>query len=102
MLGRSDDYLTLPSGRKLSARAINLLEHIPEILDYQIVQKRRDLFEVRIKPGQAFDEKSEEMVKSTILEGCLNEKVSVAVVKTDELKRTSRGKLQAVVSEVEG
>ena len=100
VVGRSDDYLTLPSGKKISARAINLREDIPGIIEYQIVQKKPEYFEVTLVPSKDFSEKSEKMIKNTITKGCLGEPVEIKVIKKEKLARTKTGKIRRITSEV--
>lgn len=100
VVGRSDDFVTLPSGRKVSARAINLLESIDGILEYQIVQQERDLFEVSVVPNGVLDAQTVEDIERIIRRGCAPEPVRVEVRSTGSIGRSRTGKLQAVVSNV--
>ena len=100
VIGRADDYLILPSGKRISARAINILEDVPGIIEYQIIQREKDNFEVLVKPGHAFTEDSEKDIKNIIKAGCLGEDVAVKITKTNNLARAATGKLRAVTSEV--
>ncbi len=98
--GRSDDFLVLPSERRVSARAVNLLDDIPGILEYQIIQKEKHRLEVRVRPGSEFDETIEQRIKEKILEGCGGEPVEVNVLMVDQILRLPNGKLSAVISEI--
>jgi len=99
LFGRCDDFLTLPSGRKISARAVNLLERVPGMIEYQIIQKKRDLFEVIVKPNREFSETTVREIERTISEGCSPEKVHIAVHTVQNVQRAPNGKLNAVLSE---
>ncbi len=99
--GRDDDVLVLPSGRLVSARAVNLLEDVPGLLEYQIIQRAPDHFEVRVRKGAGFSPHSAALIRVRILSGCLHEQVKVEIVEVPELDRASSGKLRSVVSEVQ-
>ena len=92
--------LVLPSGRLVSARAVNLLEDVPGLLEYQIIQRAPDHFEVRVHKGAGFSPHSAALIRVRILSGCLHEQVKVEIVEVPELDRASSGKLRSVVSEV--
>lgn len=100
VVGRSDDFVTLPSGRKVSARAINLLEGVEGILEYQIVQQERDLFVVSVVPIGVLDAPKEEEIERIIQRGCGDEPIRVEVRSTSGIGRSRTGKLRAVVSNV--
>jgi phenylacetate-CoA ligase len=100
IVGRSDDDLTLPSGKRISARAINLLENVPGIVEYQIIQKSRERFEVLVKPGTEYGPDSRRQIEQTIARGCAPEAVQVDVRIVEAVRRTPNGKLNAVISEV--
>jgi phenylacetate-CoA ligase len=101
IVGRSDDDLTLPGGKRISARAINLLENVPGIVEYQIIQKSRERFEVHVKPGAEYGPVSRRQIEQTITGGCAPEAVQVDVRIVEAVRRTPNGKLNAVISEVD-
>ncbi|MBP7149386.1 MAG: phenylacetate--CoA ligase family protein [Acidobacteria bacterium] len=98
--GRDDDTLTLPSGRKVSARAINLLEEVPGVLEYQVVQRAPDRVEVLARLSSAFAAAEAAQVASIIRGGFQGEEVNVRVIPVDVVPRGPTGKRRAVVSEV--
>lgn len=98
--GRYDDFLVLPSGRRISARAINLLEDIPGIMEYKIIQKQPDYFEVHVRKNRHYTEQSTMQIHQIIKEGCLSEPIRIQVVFKETLHREQSGKLRSVVSEV--
>lgn len=100
MIGREDDLLILPSGRRITARAVNLLDDVRGVLQYRIVQKEKGLFEVAVCAGAGFDGNSERQIRRAIQTGCRPEAVDVNIVRTDSIPRCANGKLNAVVSEV--
>lgn len=98
--GRCDDFLILPSGQRISARSINVLEDIPGILEFQTIQKSPERFEVHIRKSDLFNSASAELVRQRIQQGCLDENVHITIKFAHSIKRARTGKLRAVVSEV--
>jgi phenylacetate-CoA ligase len=98
--GREDDFLILPSGRKISPRMINVIEHIPGIKEYKTIQETKELFVVKLIKNDEFSERTISEVKKQIMTGCLGEKVAVEVEIVDELPKERTGKKRAVVSKV--
>ena len=98
--GRSDDLLILPSGKRISARSVNVLEDVPGVMAYQTIQKKPDYFEVHVQTNGQFTPASAERIRQSIRDGCYGERVQVAVALQPALDRGRTGKLQAVISEV--
>ncbi len=98
--GRCDDLLVLPSGKRISARAINVLEDVPGLVEYQTIQKQPDYFEIHVKKNSQFTPASAALIHSRIQDGCMGESVHVEVIFEEELVRARTGKLRAVISEV--
>lgn len=97
--GRTDDLLTMPSGRRVSARAINMLEDVPGLVEYQIVQTTTAHFVVRARTNATFDSSSEMIIVEAIRRGCTPDRVTVSIQIVDDLRRMPNGKLRAVISE---
>jgi phenylacetate-CoA ligase len=98
--GRTDEFLTLPSGKKISPRVINVIEDIPGVYRYKTIQKRKNRIVVNLVKGKGFSKKTIVEVKRHIRSGCLGEDVEVEVKLVDELPLEGRGKLRAVISNV--
>lgn len=98
--GRSDDFLTLPSGRTISARTINIIEDIPGIVQYRTIQEKRDRFVVQVIPGKDFSIESKKQINEQIRLGCLGENINIEIELVDEIPRERTGKLRAVISKV--
>jgi phenylacetate-CoA ligase len=99
--GRKDDLIILPSGKKRSARAINLMDDIEGILSYQIIQEREDLFVFRYVPAKKdIPETTKRRVSQIIKHGCLGEPVSVEFDCVKSIEKGSSGKIRTVVSKV--
>jgi phenylacetate-CoA ligase len=100
LVGRSDDHLTLPGGRKISPRAVNLLEAVTGIREYQILQRTYSDFLVRVKPSTAFSDNSRAHLIEIIAAGCSPDRVNVEIETVDFIPRSATGKLKSVVSQV--
>lgn len=98
--GRVDDFLTLPSGRIISPRAINVIENIPGIVQYRTVQTKRDTFFVQVVPGKDFSPDTERQIGEQIRLGCLGEDIKINVELVNELPRERTGKLRTIISQV--
>jgi len=98
--GRIDDQLTLPSGRRISPRAINILENVPGIREYQIIQRTPSEFQVLVAPSAGFGPQSQRQIAQAITDGCAPDPVNVTIHTTATIPRTPAGKLRAVISEV--
>lgn len=98
--GRSDDFLTLPSGRIISPRTINVIEDIPGIVQYRTIQETRNRFVVQVVPGKDFSANSEGEIRRQIRLGCLGEDVNIEIVVVNELPRERTGKLRTIISHV--
>ncbi len=97
--GREDDLVTLPSGKKRSARSINLLDDIRQVKSYQIVQEKEDLFVFRYSPAKGFDESVRKEIAKRIRRGCLGEDIKVEFEEA-EIARGRTGKISTVLSKV--
>lgn len=101
IVGRSDDFIRLPSGRRISARAVNVLEEIEGLLEYQIVQKTPAVFVVRIRADERFGESSLRRIQEIIRTGCSPDEIDVACERVAHIPRSPNGKLRAVISNVD-
>ena len=98
--GRTNDLFVLPSGRRVSWRGMVRFRDVYGLLEYQIVQKRRDRIEVHVEVGEAFTAQSEERLVRSIRDGCHREPLEVEVVRHRQLERGRTGKLRAAISQV--
>ncbi|MFH0884629.1 MAG: hypothetical protein V1861_02885 [Candidatus Micrarchaeota archaeon] len=98
--GRQDDIIVLPSGKIRSARSINLMDDIPGMLSYQIIQEQPSLFVFRYVPTGGFGVKERKEVESRIRFGCLDEEIRVKFEEATSIARGRTGKIQTVVSKV--
>jgi phenylacetate-CoA ligase len=98
--GRTDDFLILPSGRKISPRVINIIEDFPGVSRYKTVQEAKDRIVVNLVKEKGFNPESINEIKKHIIAGCLGEDVEVEVNLVKEIPLERTGKLRAVVSNV--
>jgi phenylacetate-CoA ligase len=97
--GRSDDFVMLPDGTKLSPLSILNMENFPDVLEYRIIQKKTNLFEVWLKMDKTHERDS---VTRCIfsLRKMLGDNVEIKPVIVDEIPRDNSGKLRRVISEI--
>lgn len=98
--GRTDDFLTLPSGKIISPRTINTIENIPGIIQYRTTQLKRDTFFVQVVPGKEFSAETKNQIGDMIRLGCYGEDIKVEVEPVDDLPRERTGKLRTIISKV--
>ncbi len=102
IIGRTSDYLTLPSGmRRRLTYNVYRMSTIESIKEYQLVQTHPDRIEIRMvvrRELTAAETGVIEDVMHTAFDGLL--RVSIRSVTT--LPRTAAGKLRPFISEIEG
>ncbi len=98
--GRTDDFLTLPSGAIISPRMINTIEDIKGVVEYKTIQLDRGTFLVRVVSNKEFSYESKIKIGEMIRLGCLGEDVKVDIELVDKLPRERTGKLRAIISNV--
>lgn len=99
--GRKDEYLVLPSGGRISPRVFDPLDLIfhQYVSKFQIIQKRKDKFLIKVVRGTRYHD---DVTKVLIREArkCFPQPIDVEVVPVENISRTGRGKLRAVLCEV--
>ena len=98
--GRSNDLFVLPSGRRISWRSVAQYKDVPGILEHQLIQKRRDYFEVHVRVNGQFSPESAALIHKRVRDVCHGESVHVEIVVRDTLVRGRTGKLRAAICEV--
>ncbi|MFI5241553.1 MAG: phenylacetate--CoA ligase family protein [Gemmatimonadales bacterium] len=97
VLGREVDVLELPDGSTRSPYSLTmLLERIPALVQYQVVQTERDV--LRVTAIAARDADRDELSRSITdaLRGDLPPDVRIEVVLADHLSRGARAKIRVV------
>ena len=99
--GRKDEYITLPSGKKVSPRVFDPLDRIfhEHVSRFQIVQKERGRFIIKVVKREQYTTETANLLVQEAKK-CVPEPVDVEVMEVDDIKRTGRGKFRAVISEV--
>jgi phenylacetate-CoA ligase len=97
--GRSDDLITLPSGRLIHPQAVRTIFTIEEqVWQYQIVQHSNTRFSIKIvAPKAAHRQKLTERVTAGFAERFGSE-VSTDISFVDSIDRTASGKARPVIS----
>lgn len=87
VVGRDDDFIVLPSGKKVNPRlVIPLFELASGIKEFRIIQKRRDSISIDIVPGAAFTEREKQKLEHA-LRGIMGEPVEVTFNLCEEIPR---------------
>ena len=74
------------------------MEYIEGIAEFQIIQKRRDKFLIKIVKSNGFSNNHIPKIEEIIKSGCLGEEVDVEVKIVDRIERGETGKLKYVIS----
>jgi phenylacetate-CoA ligase len=99
--GRKDEYLVLPSGGRISPRVFDPLDLIfhQYVSQFQIIQKRKDTFLIKVVRGAKYhDDVANLLIREA--QKCFPEPIDVEVIPVEDISRTGRGKLRAVLCEV--
>jgi phenylacetate-CoA ligase len=100
IIGRSDDFIKLPDGRRMAAcLAGNMFRGVPGILEGQIQQDRLDMLTIRVVPSDEYTEASERVLISNA-QARLGSGLACRVVVVKEIARTPRGKFKSVICSV--
>lgn len=98
--GRTDDFLTLPSGRIISPRNINIIDNVPGIVQYRTIQEKRDRFLVQVVPANNYSIDTDRQIKEQIKLGCVGEDVNIEIELVENIARERTGKLKTIISYV--
>ncbi len=97
--GRRDVYVLTPDGRRIG-RLDHVFKGLTAIREAQIVQPALDRLIIRLVPDADFGPDHEAALIAHTKER-VGPDLSITVERVDALPRTSRGKLQAIVSELD-
>jgi phenylacetate-CoA ligase len=87
VVGRDDDFLVLPSGRKLNPRmVIPIFELTAAIKEFRILQKKRNCIEIDIIPGPRWSEQGKNRLTEELLQLC-GEPVDIVFNLCEEIPR---------------
>jgi phenylacetate-CoA ligase len=98
--GRSDDFVVLPSGKKISPLALLDLGTMNGILEFRVVQKSYCLLELWIKvQDNAIQENMEQFVSA--MEQVVGENMEIQVHVVEKIPEDKSEKLRRIISEVD-
>lgn len=98
--GRHDDFIVLPSGKKLPPHGLMLTaKNITGISGYKIIQEKRDVIKVLLKMHAKYSEDSVAGFTS-VLQKFLGEDIEVIVKIVNEIPRDRSGKLRRIISKI--
>jgi phenylacetate-CoA ligase len=95
--GRSAELLRLADGRSLSPLVFfHVIKDIPEISEFQLVQRRPDVLELRVVVKHGLREGSEKMLRE-YFEKLLGSSTKLRIVPVTEIPLLASGKRQTIV-----
>jgi phenylacetate-CoA ligase len=95
--GRRQDFVVTPEGGKLyGAFFSHIFSQVREILEYQIIQTRKDAISILIVPSSAFDATQIEKIHRVVQNKSSHWEVNVNIV--DEIPRSVSGKHRFIIS----
>ncbi|HEY1341981.1 MAG TPA: hypothetical protein VGF59_30925 [Bryobacteraceae bacterium] len=97
VIGREEDAVVTPDGRE-TVRLQGLFIDIPSVVEGQVVQEELDLVRVRVVPAGEFGSAERRVLQNRVLERLPGIRVVVECV--PELPKTDRGKVRAVISNI--
>ena len=98
--GRKDEFLKSPEGKVLSPSTVRLiLEFIPGISQFKLIQEKIDEIRVQIVKGKDFSQETIIQITKE-LKKLLGEEVHIETEIVDEISRGKSIKLQSVISKV--
>ncbi|MBA3470375.1 MAG: phenylacetate--CoA ligase family protein, partial [Herpetosiphonaceae bacterium] len=98
--GRVDDFIVLPSGRRLSPRIVNpAIELIPGILEHVLIQEARDHVVVQLHVAEGYRDSLPQQV-AFALRSLFGEPMRIEVMLDQDLERGRTGKLRSIISKV--
>jgi phenylacetate-CoA ligase len=104
--GRTNDYLVLPSGRKISSPTLymfihkDLEEQIFTISQWQLIQEKRNKLVLKVLKGKEFSANAVERLRKKIetIFTTMGEEVEVYIQIVDKISRGKTGKRQTIIS----
>jgi phenylacetate-CoA ligase len=96
ILGRADDYIVTPDGRRIG-RLDHVFKEVPHVIAAQILQTTPACIELRVMRAPQYAARDEAAMRAALL-ARLGAAVTVTFRYVDELPRTAQGKFRAVVS----
>lgn len=99
LVGRLDDWIVLPSGRKVHPHVIpGIMLREEGIWQYQVSQESPSQMRAAVVPSERVDRQVMRQRLLTRFAEALGDEVQVDVVFVDDVERTARGKVRPVIS----
>ncbi|MBS7619933.1 phenylacetate--CoA ligase family protein [Candidatus Bathyarchaeota archaeon] len=106
--GRKDSLIPLPDGRILSPRmfsiTVNSFSEIEKVDQFQVIQKKLDLFEFRIKKKNENDDEKilESKLRAHLLKmlNLLSDMVEIKIIFVDDIPLEKTGKMRSIISQI--
>lgn len=100
VVGREDDFIQLPSGKKVNPRmVIPFFELAPGVKEFRIVQEKRDFIQVEIIPGVQFTDAVQSTLKTNLC-SVLQEPVEISFDLCDTIPRGRHNRPRPIYSKV--
>lgn len=100
IIGRDNDYLTLPDGQKTNCIILTSnIRRIPGILEYQAVQEKPNLIVVNIVVSKEYNKSEMEKIRQEIM-ALLGNQIDLEFVETGQIDRSRGGKIRAFISKI--
>ncbi len=98
--GRLADFITLPSGKRLSPHPFfHLLDYAPDVAQWTLVQETSDRLSIKIVPADNFDRSFISMIEMK-LRKLVGENVKISISLVNKIKVGPSHKIRVVSSEV--
>jgi phenylacetate-CoA ligase len=99
VIGRYHDLIRLPSGRIVHGTYFEgLMREVVGVQQYQVIQKKPDLFEILVVSNEEFTTDQEDFIRDKI--NLHLEYAQVEIIRTQTISKEATGKLRYVISEV--
>lgn len=101
VVGRDDDFLVLPSGKRVNPRIIiPYFELAPGVKEFRIIQKKKDFIVIDLIKGPLFTEEVHQTLKKSLLD-TLREPVEIVFNFCDEIPRGRHNRPRPIQSLVD-
>lgn len=97
--GRSDDFIILPDGKRLSPLGILNMENFAQVSEYRVIQEKRDLVVLLLKMKEAY--RKESVIRCvSALQKSFGTDIKIETEIVEEIPRDNSGKLRRIISKV--
>lgn len=99
LVGRDNDFIVLKNNERMSPIPLDvLLSHYEEVLQYQIIQKTKQHFELHVIKSLKFQQSVEYKILQKVRALLRNENIQITFYYHSEIRRSPGGKLRSVIS----